>query len=1246
MPKKVSRAVKKADSARSATSPDPQHPSLYVAVGASAGGLEAIEAFFSGMVPDSGLAFIVIQHLSPDYKSLMVEILSKKTAMKVHRAEDGMLVQPDNVYLIPPKKNLTIFHGKLFLNEQAHVKGIINLPIDVFLRSLAEDQGEKAVAVILSGSGSDGMRGVRTVKEFGGMVMVQKEDTAKFDSMPRAAISTGLADFILSPDEMPGRLLSYAKHPYVAKTERLEGAVSDEDALTRIFAILRDKFKVDFTYYKPSTVNRRIERRMSINRIDEIRDYVAYMQSYPGEAVTLFRELLIGVTRFFRDREVFDLLEEKWLEEILTRNGNREVRFWTAGCSTGEEAYTLAILVRETMLRAGISRDVKIFATDIDRDAILIAANGAYPESIAADVPPELLGKYFHRNKDSFQIARNIREMVVFAQHNLIKDPPFTKIDLISCRNLLIYLQPILQRKVFEFFNFSLNLEGLLVLGTSETIGDMGDYFETLDQKSKIFRTKGRVRHPSDDLLRVADARPLDLGWRMARRESRGAEERILERFLEALEDVLPLSVVVNEQMEVLHIIGETEGFFKLPSGKLSMDISKMAAKELAIPLSTGIQKVFRKNEPLRFSNIRLRHGDGHKAVDLQIKPLPRKKGQDPLVAVFLNEVRKAEVDPAHSVQSYDLSLEAEQRISDLEQELQFTRENLQATVEELETANEELQATNEELLASNEELQSTNEELQSTNEELYSVNSEYQSKIMELSELHNDVDNLLSASQIGQLLLDENMEIRRFSPKVTEIFKLLDTDVGRPLTHISHHLVNADPLQMIMDVQKRNVLAEHEVQTSEGRWHLMRVVPYVVGPRVFSGVLASFVDITKIRQAEEALRASEEKHRRLFETLSQGVIYHSADGKIISANPAAENILGLSQDQILGKTSMDPRWKMIKEDGTTVPGTDHPAMIALRTGQQVGPVIRGVFHPDKNAHIWLRITAIPLFHPGGKEPFQVYATFEDITEKRKAEQDYQALFNEMRTGFSVHEIISDPLGSPVDYRFLAVNPAFETMTGLKADDIVGRTVLEVLPDTEAYWIETFGNVALTGKPATFDNYSGELGKHFQVTAFRPAPNQFACIFADITDQKNAEQEAKAAHQRLLTVLDSINALIYVADMETHEILFINKYGRGDFGDATGGKCWRVLQGGQGPCDFCTNHKLLDADGKPTGVHSWEFHNQKTDKWYHCFDRAIEWVDGRIVRLESAFDITERKRAEGVEERHEQEGDGQGRQVC
>ncbi len=852
--------------------------SYYVAVGASAGGLEAIEAFFSHMPPDSGLGFIVIQHLSPDYKSLMVELLSKKTAMPVHRAEDGMMVLPNNVYLIQPKKNLTIFHGKLMLSDQDRSSGI-NLPIDVFLRSLAEDQGEKAIAIILSGTGSDGTRGVRVIKEYGGMVMAQDEESAKFDGMPRAAISTGLADFVLPPDQMPIQLLSFVKHPYSTKVERSETLLSDEQGLTRVFAMLREKCKVDFTFYKPSTVTRRIERRMTINQTDDIQDYVAYLTNNPGEVIALYRELLIGVTSFFRDQGAWDRLEQFGLPEIFKNASSREIRFWVAGCSTGEEAYSLAIQARECMETLGLSRDVKIFATDIDRNAIHYAANGTYPESIAADIAPRLLAKYFYKNEDNFQIARTIREMVVFAQHNLIKDPPFTNITLLSCRNLLIYLQPILQRKVIEFFNFSLNSGGLMLLGTSETTGEMADYFESVDSKWKLYRSKGRLKPLSDNthLLAVTDTRARDLRGQFAsaRRNLRlNEEERVLERFLDAIaKDYIPLAVIVNTQLEVLHVLGDVGDYFKLPSGKVINDISKMAVRELSIPLTTGIQKVFRQRHELRFTNIRLPRGDNDaRLVDLRICPLPEKRGQEPLAAVFIGEAKKAPtVESEHAIQAYDLTREAEERLRDLEQDLQFTRENLQATIEELETSNEELQATNEELLASNEELQSTNEELQSTNEELFTVNTEYQTKIIELTELNNDVANLLNATQIGQLLLDEDMEVRRFSPQNTEIFRLLASDIGRPITHISHYLVDCDPIQIVREVQTTGHPVEREVHTKNGRWYLMRVAPYAVGPKAFSGTVISFVDVTKIKEVQLTLAERETTFKEIAQKTRLG---------------------------------------------------------------------------------------------------------------------------------------------------------------------------------------------------------------------------------------------------------------------------------------------------------------------------------------------------------------------------------------
>jgi len=630
---------------------DKDNPSHYVGIGASAGGLEAIEEFFKNMPPRSGLAFIVIQHLSPDYKSLMVELLSKHTEMPIFRAEDGMQVKADCVYLIPPKKNLTIFHGKLLLSDQEQVRGI-NLPIDIFLRSLAVDQAEKAIAVILSGTGSDGTRGVRAIKESGGMVMVQDEETAKFDGMPRSAIATGLADFVLAPKDMSRQLLSFIKHPYASKSEYSETILTDEDGLTRIFSLLRERHKIDFTFYKPSTVVRRIERRMTVNQMHELRDYVKFMQSYPKEISSLYRELLIGVTSFFRDGEAFKNLEENWLPELLEKSAAGQIRFWTAGCSTGEDAYSLAILCQEVMTTLGISRDVKIFATAIDEEAILRAGTGIYPESITADLSPHLLSKFFYRKEDGFfHISMLIREMVVFAKHNIIKYPPFTQISLVSCRNLLIYLQPVLQKKVLELMNFSLVAGGVLFLGSSETIGDMTEYFEAVDHRWKIYQSKGRQlratgRNVGETLFTPAMRQRLPVLGRLP--HVRGQDdERMIDRVLQSIaSDYFTCAFVVNEQMELLHILGNADGFLKFPPGKVFNDISKIAVQDLVIPLTTGIQKALKTREEIHYSNIRLkREGDSIHSVQMHLKCLPEKRNQEPMVLVIIEEIKEA-ADP------------------------------------------------------------------------------------------------------------------------------------------------------------------------------------------------------------------------------------------------------------------------------------------------------------------------------------------------------------------------------------------------------------------------------------------------------------------------------------------------------------------------------------------------------------------------------------------------------------------------
>jgi len=891
----------------------PAQPTHYVGVGASAGGLEAIESFFGQVPAATGMAFVVVQHLSPDYKSLMVELLSKRTRLRVVRAENNQTVEPDTVYLIPPKQNLTIFHGKLLLRAQEPSHGI-NLPIDIFLRSLAEDQEDRAVGIVLSGTGSDGMHGIRAIKEAGGLVMVQAPESARFDGMPNSAISTGMADFVLSPEDMPQTLLSYAKHPF-ASPAGAEPAVAEEgDWLPRILALLRQEKKLDFTNYKPTTILRRVHRRMSIHQIHDPHDYVRYLESYPQEVHSLFRDLLIGVTNFFRNPEVFAALEKQYLPALFDRLDGREARFWVAGCSTGEEAYTLAMLVLDHQRETGRQHPVKIFATDIDADALFQAGNGEFPESSAADLTQERLTRYFTREGDRFKVSRKLREMVVFARHNLIKDPPFTKIDLVSCRNLLIYLQPVLQRRILEKFNFSLSDGGLLVLGGSESVGEMDGYLEPLDGQLRIYRSRGKALPPGGTGT-AASAEPWRRDWdrRPAGRVREVGESppRLFERVLEeAATGYLPLTLVVNERREILHTFGDSQPLLRIPPGKVANDVVRMAHPDLAVPLSTALQRAQHAREEVAYRNVRVGIDGRTQAYRLRVRPLAGMRHVEPMVAIYLEREESGDGGATPEAEPYDLDRDAQRRIQDLEQELQFTRENLQATIEELETANEELQATNEELMASNEELQSTNEELQSVNEELFTVNAEHQTKILELTETTNDLDNLLSSTEIGVMFLDENLDLRRFTPGAARILHLRDGDLERPLGEIASRLGDVDLSGAVEAVRRTGRARREEVAGENGTWYLMQILPYLVGPSEPAGVVVTFVDISRLKQAETARDQSVTNYRVLFESIPSGVALQEfvfAEGEVVDCrfvdvNPAFARLTGLSRDEIRGR--------------------------------------------------------------------------------------------------------------------------------------------------------------------------------------------------------------------------------------------------------------------------------------------------------------------------------------------------------
>ena len=830
-------------------------PDYYIAIGASAGGLEAIEQFITNMPENNNFGIIIIQHLSPDYKSMMVEILSKKTKIPVNKSEDGMLVQAGNIYLIPPKKNLTIKDGKLLLNDPTYSGGL-NFPIDLFLRSLAEDQGEKSIAVILSGTGSDGVRGVRAIKQHGGLIFVQDESTAKFDGMPKAAISTGLVDFIMPPADMPKQIISLLHYPSNLIKVEYDKIITDQEVLNKIFTLIKMNYGVDFSHYKPSTITRRLERRMSINKIDNISEYLNYIYLNPSEAGILFKEFLIGVTSFFRDTEVFQKLEEEIIPDLLNNIIDNEIRIWVAGCSTGEEAYSIAIIFKEVLEKLNISKQIKIFATDIDKKALQFAALGSYPESITADVPINYLSKYFIKQGSQFVISRNIRENIVFAEHNLIKDPPFTNISFISCRNLLIYLKPEAQFKVLNHFRFSLKQNGIMILGTSETIGDMPDLFDTIDPKLKIYRAIGTTKiliDPQTDKPLANNSRKVISSFERLRYHSNEENEKILEKALAELSNgYYDALVVVNNNMDVLYLEGNIDEYFNMPKGKPIIELEKITSKDLSISIINGLKKSLKYNKRVKYRKIITKK---NKKITLLIDILPFLGYKKELycLIVITNVDEQKEITPFENLQM-DVPSEFEERLKDLENELQITKENLQATIEELETSNEELQATNEELLASNEELQSTNEELQSTNEELYTVNNELQAKILELSELQNDLDSILTSSNIGILLLDNEMKIRKFSPRIKNIFKVLEMDVGRPITHITHYIENIDPYQLIRSSLNEFHQQEFEIKTNEGNFYLMRIIPFKSELPKNDGVVVTFIEITQYKKLSDSV--------------------------------------------------------------------------------------------------------------------------------------------------------------------------------------------------------------------------------------------------------------------------------------------------------------------------------------------------------------------------------------------------------
>ncbi|MFP4509826.1 MAG: chemotaxis protein CheB [Spirochaetaceae bacterium] len=945
-----------------------------VGIGASAGGLEALEAFFGNMPDTDRLAFIVVQHLSPDYKSLMGELLAKHTALRICEVTDGVQVEPGTIYLMPRKTNMTMFNGRLFLTEQEQG---LNLPIDIFFRSLAEDQGDRVIGIILSGTGSDGTRGVRAIKEEGGLVMVQDEESSKFNGMPRSALATGVVDYVLPARQLPQELMNFLEGNIRLKRAEDPQNATHSGSLNRIFMLIKRKTGVDLSFYKESTILRRIERRMGINQISDVSRYIAFLEQYPAEITTLFKEMLINVTKFFRDAEAFEALKDRVVPEIMGRKTPGEpIRVWVAGCSTGEEAYSIAIILSEYLEEHDISANIKIFATDIDKDAIEQASYGVYPESIAADAHPARLRKYFIRKGDNYQVSPHIREMVVFAYHNIFKDPPFRQIDLISCRNLLIYLQPILQKKILANFHFSLQKNGFMMLGSSETVGDYTRYFDSYDIKWKIYQCSDEkapddAARPSISDMELAVTRerrsaPNDT-WSRIRGSERATESRgrgfeaVYERLIE---DQLPPCAIINGSREVQHIFGDASPFLKLPFGRMDLDILKMAHADLAIPLGSGLQTMFNEGRAIVFDPLSVSGEDNTMDVQIRLKPL-RAILDEQYFAVIFEPVGEKRPLSQGEAKRINIEESVRTRVHELESELQYTKENLQATIEELETSNEELQATNEELLSSNEELQSTNEELQSVNEELITVNSEYQKKIEELSDLNDDIDNILAGTDVGTLLLDSDLRIRKYTPPVTSYFNIIKTDIGRPITDLSHQLDYPDFMEDIRKVARDGSSVDEEIHTESEGWVFVKINPYESTGRLSGGVVITLIDVSSRRRAHEALTRNHELLMRILETNPTAITMLDASGKIIFANSEAEGLFGLTRSDMGSMKYNDEAFHITDEDGNPIPSEQLPFARLMSTKDSVHKYVHCITRPD-GGRVTVSITGNPIFGEDG----------------------------------------------------------------------------------------------------------------------------------------------------------------------------------------------------------------------------------------------------------------------------------------
>lgn len=1043
------RAASKAR--RAAAAPplaEPQHsPLTIVGVGASAGGFEALAQLLGGVSPGSGEAYVVVQHLDPTHKGMLAELLQRTAPMPVVQARDGLAVEPGHVYVIAPGFDMTLREGALHLTKQPPQRSL-HLPIDTFFRSLAAEQADRAVGVVLSGMGSDGTLGLRAIKEKAGATFAQEPATARFDGMPRSAIDAGVVDVVAPAGELPGRI-----HDLIRRASWLAPAEpGDLDAgggLDKVLVLLRAQTGNDFSQYKKSTIARRVERRMGLHQLDRIGDYVRFLRANPKEVDLLFHELLIGVTSFFRDPAAWESLKTDVLPTLVAaRRAGGVLRAWVPGCSTGEEAYSLAMAFKEALdpMRPVKTPTLQIFATDLDHEAIDRARQGVYPASIAADVSPERLRRFFVEEGGGYRVGKEIREMVVFAAQNVIMDPPFTKLDIVSCRNLLIYFSADLQKKLIPLFHYSLNAGGVLFLGSAETVGSFTNLFAPLEPKARIYRKLDQpavavpVEFPSSAGGAVAAPAAVEAAGEPAPSIKSAppniqvlADRILIQRFA-------PLGVLCNDRGDILYISGRSGKYLEPAVGKANLNVLAMARDELRYKLSKAFAAAARDEEPVAFTGHVGANG-GTRAVEVKVQRLQEPRELRGTVLVVFADVPAAPSKKAARAST----AKASPRVAELEQELQRAREEIQTTREEMQTSQEELKSTNEELQSTNEELQSTNEELltskeemQSLNEELQTVNHELQAKVDELSRSNNDMKNLLNSTDVATLFLDAELRIRRFTTQVTKIINLIPADAGRPITDIVNNLDYPDLAADAVEVLRTLVFKERQAATRDGHWYTVRILPYRTLENVIDGVVITFTDAQTARALEFALREQAGRLRELAESLPNLVWVCRADGACEYVNHRWTTFTGLAAGELLGYGW----WDLVHADERA--RAREAWREAVREGRIFDFELR--LRAADGGYRWFKARAVPIKATSGAVE-KWYATNTDVDDLKRAEEERKqsidrlaAVLEGSRDGF---------IDFDGDLRVLVASRAAAERFGLEAADLVGRPLVNAVPSLE-----------------------------------------------------------------------------------------------------------------------------------------------------------------------------------------------------